>query len=108
MEVLDSLWQKVRDSKEGFQRVVGWINIELETSAKKANLIKKFYMIRGKKNLPTREIKKYNLINLIEGKKNLSTIKRLVKLQNLQRLDLGVYQAHILQIFKKLPVQLVQ
>ena len=108
MEVLVSLRPKVRDMKEGFQREVVWVNIELETSAKKANLIKKFNMIRGKKNLPTRKIKKYNLINLIEEKKNLSTIKRLVNLQNLQRLDLGLYQAHILQIFKKLLVQLVQ
>jgi len=108
VEVLDSLRPKVRDSNEGFQRVVGWINIELETSAKKANLIKKYNMIRVKKNLPTRKIKKYNLINLIEGKKNLSTIKKPVKIQNLQRLDLGVYQAHILKILKKLPVQLVQ
>jgi hypothetical protein len=105
VEVLDSLWPKVRDSKEGFQRVAGWVIIELETSAKKANLIKKYNMSRVKKHLPTWEIKKYNLIR---GKKDLPTIKKSVKLQNLQRLDLGVYQAHIPQIFKKLPVQLVQ
>jgi len=41
-------------------------------------------------------------------KKYLPTIKKPVKIQDLQRLDLGVYLVHILQIFKKLPVQLVQ
>ena len=46
--------------------------------------------------------------NLIKGEKNLPTIKNPVMIQNLQRLDLGVYLVHILQIFKKLPVQLVQ
>ena len=51
------------------------------------------------------EIKEHNLIR---GKKDLPTIKKPVKIQDLQRLDLGVYQVHILQIFKKLPVQLVQ
>jgi len=53
VEVLDFLWPKVRDSKEGFQRVVGWVNIELETSAKKENLSQKYNLIRVKKNLPS-------------------------------------------------------
>jgi hypothetical protein len=53
VEVLDSLWPQVRDSKEGFQIVVGWVNIDLETSAKKGNLSQKYNMIRVKKNLPS-------------------------------------------------------
>ena len=52
MEVLDFLWPKVRDTKEGSQRVVGWVIIELETSAKKGNLSQKYNLIRVKKNPP--------------------------------------------------------
>ena len=92
----------------GFPEGSGLGKYRIGNLGKKANLIKKYNMIKGKKNLPTRKIKKYNMIKLIEGKKNLSTIKKPVKIQDLQRLDLGVYLVHILQIFKKLTVQLVQ